>query len=90
MAGSAFLGRQKDLVEAYADEMTYHVGDEREMMLCDKEYKGKVGPGLYRETMFKVRAKRFPAVVTIGYGSRVSELWVDLRRLRWQYMLGKI
>ena len=35
--------------------MTYHVGDEREMELCVKEYKGKLGPKLYREAMFKVR-----------------------------------
>lgn len=41
-------------MEAYADEMTYHVGNEREMGLCHKEYKKKLGPGLYREAMFKV------------------------------------
>lgn len=41
-------------MEAFADEMTYHIGDEREMGLCIKEYKGKLGPKLYREAMFKV------------------------------------
>lgn len=42
------------VVNAYAQEMAYHAGDEREMALCHKEYKGKLGPGMYRETMFKV------------------------------------
>lgn len=41
------------MVEAYGDEMTYHVGNEKEMMLCHKEYKRKLGPGMYREAMFK-------------------------------------
>lgn len=50
---TTFISRQADLVEAYADEMTYHVGNEREMGLCHKEYKKKLGPGLYREAMFK-------------------------------------
>lgn len=54
VTGTAFINRQTDLVEAFADEMTYHVGDEREMELCVKEYKGKLGPKLYREAMFKV------------------------------------
>eukprot|EP00752_Nemacystus_decipiens_P006823 g6125.t1 len=53
VTGSAFINRQADLVEAFADEMTYHIGDEREMELCIKEYKGKLGPMLYRESMFK-------------------------------------
>lgn len=48
------MNRQKDLVEAFADEMTYHIGDEKEMELCIKEYKGKLGPAMYREAMFKV------------------------------------
>lgn len=54
MTGTAFINRQTDLVEAFADEMTYHIGDEREMELCIKEYKGKLGPKLYRQAMFKV------------------------------------
>ena len=54
VTGSAFINRQTDLVEAFADEMTYHIGDEREMGLCIKEFKGKLGPKLYRESMFKV------------------------------------
>lgn len=54
VAGSSFFKRQSALVEAFADEMSYHVGDEKEMALCLKEYKGKIGPMLYRETMFKV------------------------------------
>lgn len=54
VTGSAFIRRQNSLVEAYADEMAYHVGSEREIMLCHKEYKGKLGPGLYRNSMFKV------------------------------------
>ncbi|CAN0064806.1 unnamed protein product, partial [Ectocarpus fasciculatus] len=53
VTGTAFVNRQTDLVEAFADEMTYHIGDEKEMELCIKEYKGKLGPGLYREAMFK-------------------------------------
>ncbi|CAM9407966.1 unnamed protein product, partial [Hapterophycus canaliculatus] len=53
VTGTAFINRQTDLVDAFADEMTYHVGDEREMELCVKEYKGKLGPKLYREAMFK-------------------------------------
>lgn len=54
VTGSAFIGRQADLVEAFADEVTYHIGDEKEMGLCIKEYKGKLGPKLYRQSMFKV------------------------------------
>lgn len=54
VTGTAFVNRQTDLVEAFADEMTYHIGDEKEMELCIKEYKGKLGPAMYREAMFKV------------------------------------
>lgn len=54
VTGNAFVDRQTQLVEAFADEMTYHIGDDREMELCVKEYKGKLGPKLYREAMFKV------------------------------------
>lgn len=43
------------VVTAYAQEMAFHVGDEREMLLCHKEYKRKLGPGMYREEMLKVR-----------------------------------
>ncbi|CAM9390517.1 unnamed protein product [Ectocarpus sp. 12 AP-2014] len=53
VTGTAFVNRQTDLVEAFADEMTYHIGDEKEMELCIKEYKGKLGPAMYREAMFK-------------------------------------
>lgn len=55
MAATNFLKRQSDLVNAYGDEMTYYVGDEREMELCHKEYKGKLGPAMYRDNMYKVR-----------------------------------
>lgn len=55
MAATNFLKRQSDLVNAYGDEMTYYVGDEKEMELCHKEYKGKLGPAMYRDSMYKVR-----------------------------------
>lgn len=64
---SSIMKRQEALVEAYADEITYHVGDEREMQLCHKEYKGKIGPKLYRETMFKVCVFVFFVVVADSF-----------------------
>lgn len=66
VSGTAFINRQTELVEAFADEMTYHVGDEREMELCVKEYKGKLGPKLYREAMFKVRTVIFACLLAAG------------------------
>lgn len=63
VTGTAFINRQTDLVEAFADEMTYHIGDEREMGLCIKEYKGKLGPKLYREAMFKVTNHQAPSTL---------------------------
>lgn len=54
VTASAYMRRQMSVVNVYAQEMAYHVGDEREMMLCHKEYKRKLGPGMYREAMFKV------------------------------------
>ena len=55
VAASNFVKRQSDLVSVYADEMTYHLGDEREMQLCHREYTRKLGPGMYRNNMYKVR-----------------------------------
>ncbi len=69
MSGTAFINRQTELVEAFADEMTYHVGDEREMELCVKEYKGKLGPKLYREAMFKVLYHQVARLVAAGVES---------------------
>lgn len=58
MAGTTLVQRQSDLVNEYAEDMAIHVGDERELALCHKEFKKKIGPKLYRESMFKVREGR--------------------------------
>lgn len=55
VVGTTLVKRQSDLVNEYAEDMAIHVGDERELALCHKEFKKKIGPKLYRESMFKVR-----------------------------------
>eukprot|EP00904_Undaria_pinnatifida_P004391 jgi/Undpi1/13953/HiC_scaffold_9.g03604.m1 len=53
VVGTTLVKRQSDLVNEYAEDMAIHVGDERELALCHKEFKKKIGPKLYRESMFK-------------------------------------
>lgn len=72
-------------MEAFADEMTYHIGDEKEMELCIKEYKGKLGPKLYREAMFKVTTG-FQVCVPLA-GLRAQRVATCFRTVTLAYVL---
>lgn len=49
----AFVKRQNNLVDRYANEMVYHSADEQEMSACHKDFKRKLGPGQKRKQMLQ-------------------------------------